>query len=178
MKYFKYLDLDWKPFAAKLGHYVTHIRPEMSRVDPYDPSIWIDREDLLKYASAELDNMTAGLDIQVEKLAIFSTPKEIGQIHTDLNNFPCRINIPLFNCENSETRFYECSSIPVPGIQPNGMKFETVDATTCVQVDQFCLTGPVLFRTWVPHNIVNYNAPAIRVSCTMELNKDLSYLVD
>ena len=66
MKYFKYLDLDWKPFAEKLRYYITDIRPEMSRIDPYDPSIWIDKEDLLKYASAELDNMMSGLDIQVE----------------------------------------------------------------------------------------------------------------
>ena len=178
MKYFKYLELDWKPFAEKLRYYITHIRPEMSRVDPYDPSIRVDKADLLKYASAEVDKMTAGSDFQINNFAIFSTGREIGQIHTDLNDFPCRINIPLFNCEHSETRIYKCSGVAVPGIQPNGMKFETVDDTTCVQVDQFCLTGPVLFRTWVPHNIVNYIAPSIRVSCTMELNKDLSYLLD
>jgi hypothetical protein len=178
MKYFKYLDLDWKPFAEKLGYYITHIRPEMSRVDPYDPSIRIDKEDLLKYTSAELDIMTTGLDFQINNFAIFSTGREIGQIHTDLNDFPCRINIPVFNCENSETRFYQSSGTHISGVQPNGMKFEIVDENTCVQVDQFCLTKPVLFRTWVPHNIINFTAPSIRVSCTMELNKDLSYLLD
>jgi hypothetical protein len=179
MKYFKYLELDWKPFAEKLGHYITQIRPEMSRVDPYDPVLRIDKEDLLKYASAELDNMTTGLDFQIENLAIFSTCREIGQIHTDENVVPCRINIPLFNCENSETRFYKCSGIPMPGVQPNGMRFEKIDETMCVQVDQFYLTRPVLFRVGVPHNIIRFNNPStVRISCTMEPNKDLSYLLD
>jgi len=178
MKYFKYLDLDWKPFSEKLGYYITHIRPEMSRIDPDDPSIHIDKADLLKYASAEIDRMTAGWDFQIEGFAIYSTRKEIGQIHTDQNAFPCRINIPVFNCEHSETKFYKCTGIPTPGIQPNGMKFETVDGSTCVQIDQFHLTRPVLFRTWVPHNIVHHAPSLIRVSCTMELNKDLSYLLD
>jgi len=179
MKYFKYLDLDWKPFAEKLGHYVTHIRPEMSRVDPYDPVILIDKEDLLKYASAELDNMLAGVDFKIERFMMFSTGRNLGQIHTDENIVPCRLNIPLFNCENSETRFYKCSGIPEPGVQPNGLRFEKIDETKCVQVDQFCLTRPVLFRVGVPHNIERFDNPtSIRISCTMEPDRDLSYLLD
>jgi hypothetical protein len=179
MKYFKYLDLDWEPFAEKLKYYITYIRPEMARVDPYDPVLEIDKQDLLQYASTELDLMTSGWDFRIEKLAMFSTGRAIGQIHTDQNAVPCRINIPLFNCENSETRFYKCSGMPEPGVQPNGMKFEKIDESRCIQVDQFYLTRPVLFRVGVPHSIVRFNNPSsIRISCTMEPNKDLSYLLD
>jgi hypothetical protein len=179
MRYFKYLDLDWKPFQEKLGHYITNIRPELSRMDPYDPVLWVDKEDLLKYASAELDTMMAGLDFQIEKLAIFATQREIGQIHTDENHVPCRINIPLFNCDNSVTSFYKCSGLHLAGTQPNGMKFEKINGSKCVQVDQFYLTRPVLFRVGVPHNIVRFNNPTtVRISCTMEPDRDLSYLLN
>ena len=179
MKYFKYLDLNWKPFQEKLSYYITNIRPELSVMDPYDPVLWVDKEDLLKYASAELDTMMSGLDYKIEKFAIFSTRREIGQIHTDENSVPCRINIPLFNCDNSVTSFYKCSGLHLAGTQPNGMKFEKVDETACVKVDEFHLTRPVLFRVGVPHNIVRFNNPTtLRISCTMEPDRDLSYLLD
>ena len=179
MKYFKYLDLDWKPFAEKLGQYVTHIRPEMSRVDPHDPVIHVDKEDLLKYASAELDIMLSGVDFKIDRFMIFSTGRNLGQIHTDENRVPCRLNIGLFNCENSETRFYKCAGIPEPGVQPNGLRFEKIDGSKCVQVDQFYLTRPVLFRVGVPHNIERFDNPtSIRISCTMEPDRDLSHLLN
>jgi len=66
------------------------------------------------------------------------------------------IQIPLTNCEESITSFWETSSPrPVRSLTPNGHSYEFYDRTTCTKISEFKLTRPVLFDTSILHDVVN-----------------------
>jgi hypothetical protein len=82
-------------------------------------------------------------------------------IHKDFrphDNNVLAINIPLFNCENSVTEFWETSENSTRvGHTSNGSPYIGFNRSRCKKIDEFKLTQPVLFRTDVPHSLNNYS---------------------
>ena len=93
----------------------------------------------------------------------------IGEIHKDHrpnDNNVLAINIPLINCENSVTEFWE-SDEDNKFIQFNANRspYISFDKAKCKKIDEFKLTQPILFRTDIPHSLSNYsNKPRLGIS--------------
>ena len=102
MKYYKYLDLKWQPAAEKLKLYID----ENPALLDYSSS-WknLDPNDVLTRIP-EIQNMFDPLGIRVKYLALFVSNYPVGTIHIDADKQSnCRINFPVLNCQETETRF-------------------------------------------------------------------------
>jgi hypothetical protein len=92
-----------------------------------------------------------------------------GVVHKDFrphDNNVLAINIPLINCENSVTEFWE-SDEDNKFIQFNANRspYISFDKAKCKKIDEFKLTQPILFRTDIPHSLSNYsNKPRLGIS--------------
>ena len=78
-----------------------------------------------------------------------------GGIHTDPNDTKLAINIPLENCEDSITSFWESSIPPMLHQTPNKHSYEYYDQNYCKKITEFKLTKPVIFNTSIPHTVTN-----------------------
>jgi EAL domain-containing protein (putative c-di-GMP-specific phosphodiesterase class I) len=177
MIYYRYLDLDYKNSANKLLQYIQEHRPDLLKKDT---SFWkdVDTYDVLTKIP-ELPRMFESLNISIKFVAFFVSFDPIINIHIDTDCAKARINLPILNCENTETRFYTAPKDSIQlTFQRNGVLYYKIDPAKCEWVDQFYLTQPVVFRNNEPHNIVSNNPLTPRISCTIGFNEDISHLLN
>jgi hypothetical protein len=178
MKYYKYLDLDFKPVAVKLKDYIDK-HSELFLVNQKTSS-WksIDLDDVLKEIP-ELLVMLAPLNLTIKYAAFFVSDYPIGTLHMDHDiHSSCRIIMPVLNCENTETRFFVTTGEPIKVLQPNGIPLLKLDPATCTRVDQYYLDRALVFRNNCPHQVVSNNPSTPRISFTMGFVENIEYLLD
>jgi hypothetical protein len=176
MKYYNYLDIDCSKASPKLAQYV--YENSESILELQKNSAWksVDTQDVLDKVP-ELIEMVKPLDITIKYLAFFITDMTYGTIHIDSDKqSTSRINIPVLNCDKSETRFFIMSEEPIKVLQKNGISLIKLNPAACTQVDKFELTRPVVFRNDQPHQVVSYNEIQPRISCTIGFYENLEHL--
>jgi hypothetical protein len=87
------------------------------------------------------------------------------------------INIPLENCEDSTTSFWESSVPPIPSKTPNGYTFSTYDKNFCKKIAEYTLDRPILLNTSVPHEVIN-NSNKWRRAITLRFIDDPWHLTE
>lgn len=178
MKYYKYLDIDCSIVSPKLIKYVYDNSDLI--LESQKSSSWksVNTQDVLNKVP-ELIEMFTPLSLTIKYLAFFITDIPYGTIHIDHDTQSnCRINIPVLNCDSSETRFFTISEEPVKVLQKNGIPLLKLNPLACTQVDKFELTKPVVFRNNQPHQVVSYNENQPRISCTIGFHENLEFLFE
>jgi hypothetical protein len=171
MKYYKYLDLDYQVVRDKIRQYLGNNLPTV---------FWtrIDKDDMLSKIP-ELQNMFNPLGIHIYKIAIitawFHRP---GLIHVDACEAKVRINLPILNCENTVTNFYQAVGEPIKQLLPNEVPFYGFDPAQCKLVDRFRLTKPAAIRIGSPHQIYVLKGDVPRISCSIEFEENIEHLLD
>jgi hypothetical protein len=171
MKYYKYLDLDYKLVCDKIKKYLGNELPNV---------FWtrIDKDDMISKIP-ELQEMFNPLKIHIHKIAIltawFHRP---GIIHVDACDAKVRINLPILNCEDTVTNFYQTTSTSIESVLPNNVPFHRYNPEHCKLVDQFRLTKPAAIRIGAPHQVYVLKGEVPRISCTIEFEENIEYLLD
>jgi hypothetical protein len=178
MAYYKYLDLNWQPTATKIKQYI-YSNP-WTYLTNLKKSSWKEVNlDIIISKVPELLEMVAPLNVTVRQVAFFVSNYSKGGIHIDADlQSKCRLNIPIANCENTETRFYTTADEPILIRQDNGVPLYKINQESCTHVDQYYLTQPVLFRNTQPHQIISNNPNTPRIACTIAFHEDLEYLLN
>jgi hypothetical protein len=178
MNYYKYLDLDYKACSQKLKEYIIERDPNLlnrGKVNSWQNGNTID----IINNVPEIIEMLKPLNVTIRMISFYVSYNQ-GLIHIDGDQFSeCRLNIPVLNCENSETRFYKSSGDNKKIYQPDGVPFYWLEKNNCTLVDQFYLErGPTLFRNNEPHQVVLNNSNKPRISCTIGFNEELIHLLE
>ena len=103
----------------------------------------------------------------------------VGKIHIDHrphDDNVLAINIPLINCDNAVTEFWNTTEQTEISYTFHGYPYIGFKRKTCTKVDQFILTEPVIFRTDVPHSVNNYSDTP-RLAISLRLVTDPWHLV-
>jgi len=174
MKYYKYLDLDYTVAAAKIRTFL-EARPDF--VAP-GMGAWTMAPKEIVDEVPELLTMFKPLGLDVASIGFFIMHYKIGTIHTDGTKIPIRINFPILNCENTETRYFKTLGPAKFQAQPNGHSYVQYHHTQCEFVDSFKLTQAVAMRVLEPHQVVVNGDNLPRISCTISFKQDLSFLLD
>jgi hypothetical protein len=92
-----------------------------------------------------------------------------GKIHRDHrphDNNVLAINIPLINCDNAVTEFWDTTEDPnLIQYTSSGSPFIGFNRSSCTKIDEFILTRPVVFKTDLPHSVNNYSdKPRLAIS--------------
>jgi hypothetical protein len=79
------------------------------------------------------------------------------------------LNIPLINCENSRTIFYECKKTEKFFYKER--LIEVKDISNCKEIGSYVLDKPILFNTQVLHAVFNHSdMPRLAISLRFEKN--------
>lgn len=171
MKYYKYLDLDHTVVCDKIRRYIGK---------NITPIFWnhTNRDHMLSKIP-ELQTMFDPLGIHIRKISILNAWfTGQGTIHIDACDAKVRINLPILNCDNSVTNFYKSNAPLVSSVLPNGVPYFKIDPSQCELVDSFCLNRPAAIRIGAPHQVEVLSRVVPRISCTIEFEENIEYLLD
>lgn len=100
------------------------------------------------------------------------------RVHMDKHFHRCRINIPIMNCENTYTCFYENVNLQ-ERITPLGLYHKIADDTEYLPVDKIEMDSPAIIAVQEPHKVIMPdNAPAPRITMSLGTVTDPSFLLD
>lgn len=171
--YYKYLDLNFEPVAEKIRKFLEK-RPELLS-DELGSWIMAPRE-IIKEVP-EIITLFKPLGLDIVMIGFFVMNYKVGTIHIDKTDIPIRINFPILNCENTETRYFETIGESSDKVQVNGNGFYQFSEEQCVVVDSFKLTQAVAMRVLEPHQVLVNHDNFPRISCTVAFKQDLSHLL-
>ena len=104
----------------------------------------------------------------------------ISPIHRDIRHDGTRnrlaIQIPLDNCEESTTSFWESTGKPLLSKTRNGHGYSYYEESMCTKLTEFKLTSPVIFDTEILHNVTN-PTNQIRRAISLRFKNDPWHLV-
>ena len=86
----------------------------------------------------------------------------------------CRI--PLDNCDESTTNFWESTSKPSLRQTKNGHVYSYYEESKCTKLTEYKLTSPVIFDTKILHNVTN-PTNQIRRAISLRFKEDPWHLV-
>ena len=176
MRYFKYLDLNWQHVSEKLKQFVLANKELVN----YDKNGWKSVE--IHHISTivpDIIKMLKPLNIIPCNISFLISYDNKGIIHRDYDNKNRRILLPILNCEQSVTRFYKSNQPHLLKKQDNGIPYYGVNnPELCEVVSEYELTQPVTIRTTELHCVHTTNTNFPRISCPINVNKDLDYLLN
>lgn len=176
MDYYKILDLDWKPAGQKMQEYVL-ANPNLYKMSR---GAWVncDLKDINEKVPS-LQELFNEVGLTMKRVSLFVMMYSAGVIHIDDDvEHPYRINFPVLNCENTETRFFKVTGRAIKQFQPNKFAYHMFNPAECEQVDSFELTQLTIIKTQEPHQVITNHNNFPRVSCTVAFYEDLKPLFD
>ena len=174
MKYYKYLDLNYKTTCEKLKLYALEKESEIN-------NFWnvLDTPSILKIIP-EIQYMFDPLNINIKNISLIKTVNTSinNDIHRDYTICKVRINLPIMNCEESTTNFYKSTANPKKGFLTNGVPYYQIDLIDCELADSMCLNKPAVLRVQEPHQVIANKQFLPRISCTIEFYENIEYLLN
>ena len=174
MKYFKKIDLDWLPFKNR----VVKLIEECPQLIEFKQGAFVllNREQIM--SMPELFHMIKPLGLTIQYVGLYTVHSKKGTLHIDRTHVPVRITVPILNCEDTVTTFYQVSGDGVEGTQQNGLGATYYDPEKSKPVASYELTGPVVLRVLEPHQVVSNHDRTPRTCCSIAFEENIEYLLD
>ncbi len=174
MEYYKFLELEWTQTAEAMKEYVL-ATPSLYKAGR---GAWVNCDFLdVMHKVPEFLAMFDPLGLTIKRVSLFVMYYKVGKIHIDDDAIhPFRINFPVLNCKDTETRFYKVTNSPTTEKQLNNIAYHFYDPSNCELADSFELDRPVIFKTQEPHQVVMKHDTLPRISCTIAFHQDLEPL--
>lgn len=171
MKYYKYVDID---YLSVLGQIQSYVKDHRHLINDF----WVnmDRNSIFQ-AVPELPKIFEPLNLTIVKLSFVTLLEKESQIHIDDNPASVRINIPIFNCNDSETRFFKYSGEHEKRYLSNGVAYIYLDPEKCEHVDTLVLNKPAALRGTEPHQVIA-GSKLPRVSLTIRFKESIEHLLE
>jgi hypothetical protein len=160
MLYWKYIDID--------PDQVLSIQEKYKKILPD-----FDNGNFHQTVDIDIDSF---MGVPVQRFALIQCmPNAIGKIHTDFRRHDwdnrLALQIPLENCEQSVTNFWESNYDPPTEYTINNHPYRWFDPDRCKLITTYRLTQPILFRIDIPHSVDN-KCPAVRKAISIRFKKD------
>jgi hypothetical protein len=174
MKYYKFLDLD---HDRVIKFFRLYCKENLNQIENF----WniVDTALLLKMCP-DIQMMFDHLNIRVKKIVIVSTNNTSMEdcIHRDHTEDSSRINIPIYNCENSVTNFYSSNKSQSMNYLDNGVSYYKINRADCELVDTMTLTRPAVLHVQSLHQVVVNSPNTTRLAATVSFFEDIDYLLE
>jgi hypothetical protein len=170
MKYYKYIDIDYLRVLAPLQSYVND---NLHLINNY----WVNMDkNAIFTAAPDLPKIFEPMNLSIDSLAVIALFDTVSEIHIDVYKH-VRINIPILNCNDSQTKFFKYSGEPERRYLSNGVPYIWVDPEKCEHIDTLVLNKPAALRVKEPHQVIaGQQLP--RISLTIKFNEVIDYLLD
>jgi hypothetical protein len=87
-------------------------------------------------------------------------PNDVKSIHVDTGPSSYSFNLPLFNCDNTYTIFYQSSKDPILkeySEMNQIITYRYYDPSFCKEIHRIEMNDPYIINIYTPHNIINPN---------------------
>ena len=126
-------------------------------------------------------NTTTFMGIPIDRPVLIQVDgNTFSQIHRDIgwdaSGRSLAIQIPLDNCDESTTNFWESTSKPSLRQTKNGHVYSYYEESKCTKLTEYKLTSPVIFDTKILHNVTN-PTNQIRRAISLRFKEDPWHLV-
>lgn len=170
MKYYNYLDIDHTVAAEKILKYIDTRKEDFK-------NFWVDLDSAIMFKEIpEIIKMFEPLRITPKNLSIVTTYTD-ADIHVDYTPYDFRINFPILNCDNTETKFWKSSCPPILKTLPNGINYRAFEESTCELQCSFCLNRAAILRVTEPHSIKIDKKNIPRISATIAFYENIEFLL-
>jgi hypothetical protein len=170
MNYYKKLDIDYKLVASKTLEYVKLNRSSIKY-------FWTDFN-FNDYSThvPEIKSLFKNLNITPCRVSLI-TSSTSGNIHRDHTRSIARINIPILNCEESQTKFWKAIVDPTLIYEPNNVMYFKFEEKDCELADVLVLDKVTIIRVSEPHSVhVGNKVP--RISLTIDFQENIENLLN
>lgn len=138
-----------------------------------------------QYCYEQLDPVFTKAGFNLLRIAFLALHGEEGEIHQDQDFIPgypprvSRINLPVLNCDGSETHFYSAKKWePVTKELPNGIKYIYHEQANCNLESTVTVNEPTILRVRELHQVVNHAKIYPRITLTCAVDPDPVYLLE
>lgn len=173
MKNFKYINLDWEPASFKILKLMSE-KPEI-----FNWQAWTNAPRAV-YEIPEMHKMFKPLNLTISYIAFYCSMNEYKHnIHTDAGS-NVRINFPIKNCNETETKFFVLKENKKPQVMvlPNKETFNSYNEEDVDYLDSYFLTQAVVIDSRVPHQVTCHTTNFPRIACTVAFKEDISNLLE
>lgn len=180
MIYYKPIELDYYTAIIEKGlTYIKTIDKVYNKLLP-KASFYNLNLDELKKACPELELAFQTYDLKlIMSAAYVMYDTKHTSIHIDDFHAQTRINLPLLNCKNTYTNFYESKNEPIKWINPDSGLVSYKVQGDYKLVDRVEIKQATIIRTKVLHSVdLPIGNPVPRITLTLGFDKDPVYLLD
>jgi len=184
MNYYKKLDLDHNILTAQTLSYVCSKTDVLSVADT---NFWIfgNTAEILSAVPEMTNIFEKKLGLTIDLISFIRLNKPCSPIHIDTDIVASRINFPVLNCTDTETRFFKLipskwlnrTPTPFKEYQKNGLYSLNFRSNQCEQVDSVALNAITVLRVNQPHQVVLNHTTYPRISCTIRFKESLEHLL-
>jgi len=174
VKYYKYIDLPgWELVAQQCLNYVENKTNILATNNFWNELNPVQDQTIFDLVGQLVDAAGFG----VERVVVLVTDATGTPIHQDApkdcGGLKARINIPLKNCEDSDTHFYQAINWkPAELNLNNGVKYIYHTEENCQLVDTVSIIRPTIIQVEELHQVVTHNPNLPRISLTCFVTPD------
>lgn len=117
------------------------------------------------------------IDLKPIKFNLYKTIKNgDSMVHIDTFEYHARVNIPILNCNYSVTKFFKARPKTVIE-QKNKLPFILCDQHSAIEIEEFVLDMPTVFKVTSPHQVIMNDNYSPRISLTVKCDPDPIFLL-
>ena len=176
MRYYKKLNsLNWKPVQEKVLKYLNDFSHLYLKQNLFylkgDTQHVIDNV-------PEIVELFNGMNLTIKQISFVVLYSSKLNIHIDNTDETARINIPILNCEDTETRFYKIKKSPTLLFKHNNVSYYPLSEEHCELIDTVEINVPTIIRINEPHGVfVNHNKFP-RITCIVSFFEPIETLLE
>ena len=171
MKYYRYIDIDYKIILDDVQSYIKNNSSKLKSS--------FNNLNLTDFLNSvpKFPSIFQPLNLTIKTVSVIICNDKFGSIHLDQADCNVRINIPILNCEKSETRFFINHGTTQIRFLENRLPWFYIDPSKCDHVDTLVLDKPAVLRVTVPHQVVAGDLLP-RISISVRFHENIDHLID
>jgi len=116
--------------------------------------------------------------LKIKAISIYKTFNNNTIVHIDdvKNLYKSRLNIPILNCENTHTIFYD--AVPMPPVEQKHKNLKLIPCFNEIEVDRVTIDQPTIIRVDQPHRVLMDEKYFPRICLTVKCDPDPIILLD
>lgn len=103
-----------------------------------------------------------------------------GHPHKDQTQVQARVNVPILNCENTVTEFWQYDTVNEPEViyQANGLPYQSFDSVPLTLAHSVTIDQPTVIRVREVHSVRMLSELRPRITMTLLLDPDPVILLE
>ena len=176
MLYYKRLEnINWKPVQEKVLNYINNFSHLYLKQNLF--YLKTDTQHVIDHVP-EIVELFRSMNLTIKQISFVVLYQQKLNIHIDNTDEVARINIPILNCNGTETRFYRARKTPTLLFKHNNVSYYPLTEENCDLVDVVEIDVPTIIRIKEPHGVFVNHDKYPRITCIVSFFEKVENLLE